>query len=71
MSERALKKKLEIALCVEAGRLAFSEGMKCVPASDKRIMSIIADEDKKITTIQVLKAWIAGWTQANLKEKVI
>lgn len=72
MTERTLKKKSEIALCVEMGKLAFDEGMKCIPANDKRIMSVIADEEKRtITTIQVLKAWIDGWTQANLKGKVI
>lgn len=72
MSERELKKKTEIALCVEMGRLAFNEGTKCVPANDKRIMSVVADEEKRtITTIQSLKAWISGWTQANLEEKVI
>lgn len=72
MTERTLKKKSEIALCVEMGKLAFDEGMKCIPANDKRIMSVIADEEKRtITTIQVLKAWIDGWTQANLKRKAI
>lgn len=72
MTERTLKKKSEIALCVEMGKLAFDEGMKCIPANDKRIMSVIADEEKRtITTIQVLKAWIDGWTQANLKGKAI
>ena len=72
MTERTLKKKSEIALCIEMGKLAFDEGMKCIPANDKRIMSVIADEEKRtITTIQVLKAWIDGWTQANLKGKAI
>ncbi len=72
MTERTLKKKSEIALCVEMGKLAFDEGMKCIPANDKRIMSVIADEEKRtITTIQVLKAWIDGWTQADLKGKAI
>ncbi len=72
MTERTLKKKLEIALCVEMGRSAFDEGMKCIPANDKRIMSVIADKEKRtISTVQVLKAWIDGWTQANLEGKVI
>lgn len=61
------KKKLELALCAEMGRLAFDEGKKCVPAWDKNIMSVISDSRKTLDTREVLRAWIAGWTQANLE----
>lgn len=61
------KKKLELALCVEMGRLAFDEGKKCVPALDKNIMSVISDSRRTLDTCESLRAWIAGWTKANLE----
>ena len=68
---KTYKKKLEIAYCVEIGKTAFAHGLKCIPASDKNIMSVISDNNRVLNTCDVLKAWIAGWTQANLEEKEI
>lgn len=65
------KMSLELALCKEMGRMAFESGMKCIPASDKRVMSVIADNRRISDTRDILNAWIAGYTQANLEEKVI
>lgn len=68
MSDKKLKKELELAFYAEMGRVAFAKGMKCIPAQDKNIMSAIADTEKRtIPTVKALKSWIAGWTQANLE----
>ena len=61
------KKELEFVYCFEVGKTAFAKGLKCVPASDKNIMSVIADKSRVLDTCEVLRAWIAGWTKANLE----
>lgn len=63
------RKELEFVFCVEIGMTAFSKGLKCVPAMDKNIMSVISDNRRVLDTREVLKAWIAGWTKANLESE--
>lgn len=51
------------------GAVAFAKGLICAPALDSDMRKLIAGReigDKR--TIQELKAWISGWTQANLAE---
>lgn len=57
---KAYKKKLELAYCVEIGKTAFTKGLKCVPAFDKNIMSVISDNNRILDTNTILKAWISG-----------
>ena len=49
------------------GAIAFASGMKCVPALDANISTLLTGRqvgDKR--TMKELKAWISGWTQANI-----
>lgn len=49
------------------GAIAFAMGIKCAPALCGSLKSMIAGRqigDKR--TAKEMKAWIAGWTEANL-----
>lgn len=49
------------------GAIAFANGIKCAPALDSGIQGMIAGcQVGDIRTIPEIKAWIAGWTQANI-----
>ena len=66
---RAEKENLELAYYIEMGKTAFNKGLKCIPAHDENVMSVIADQNKVCDTNTVLKAWILGWTRANLENE--
>ena len=49
------------------GAIAFANGIKCAPALCKDLMAMFSGRqvgDKR--TMQEMKAWIAGWTEANI-----
>lgn len=49
------------------GSIAFARGVKCAPALDAEMMKMLSGRqvgDRR--TAPELKAWAAGWTQANL-----
>ena len=46
------------------GRTAFENGIMCAPVLDGDFMKIALISDN---VAPVLRAWIAGWTQANLE----
>lgn len=54
------------------GREDQRAGVRCVPAASPRIMEYVksktgpATADSMHDTAQVCKAWLAGWTAANL-----
>lgn len=49
------------------GAIAFANGIKCAPCLDSNMMELLVGReigDKR--TSKEMKAWIAGWTEANL-----
>lgn len=46
------------------GKSAFEQGMACAPILDGDFMKVALISDN---VAPVLRAWIAGWTQANLE----
>lgn len=49
------------------GAIAFANGVRCAPVLCKNMMEMLSGRevgDKRTT--QEMKAWIAGWMQANL-----
>lgn len=60
--------KANTAAAKALGSIAFAQGRQCVPALCHGFMELIAGRpvgDKR--TAAELKAWIAGWTEANLQ----
>jgi len=53
----------------EYGKRAFNRGLKCVPAWDKEFLDNIIKGLKVGEGIQYGKAWLKGWTEANLKDE--
>lgn len=52
------------------GSIAFANGVKCAPALDGKLQELfvgrtLSNPDHRRTMAE-LKAWVAGWTQANL-----
>ncbi len=63
MTKQEMQKK--IAAAQVAGTIAFGDGRKCVPALDKNFDKI--DQGLQVGEgIEVIQAWIKGWTLANL-----
>lgn len=50
------------------GSIAFANGAVCIPAADKNCMDLVAGMEVGKGAINIMKAWIAGWTQACLAE---
>jgi hypothetical protein len=53
------------------GAIAFANGIKCAPCLDSNMMALLVGReigDKR--TSKEMKAWIAGWTEANLSMKL-
>lgn len=49
------------------GAVAFAKGMKCAPVLDGAMMqTLIGREVGDARNAPEMKAWIAGWTQANI-----
>ncbi len=46
------------------GTVAFRAGKSCVPALDQNLIDMLSELG---TNEGILKAWIRGWTFANLK----
>jgi hypothetical protein len=63
-----MTKQANVAAAKALGAIAFARGAKCVPALCAGFMELIAGRDvgDKRTAVE-LKAWIAGWTEANLQ----
>jgi len=59
------------------GKLAFDNGIDCVPALNKEIMNIIAGRnigetpEGEASTMDILKAYINGWMLANMAAPLI
>ncbi len=68
----ALKKteKATLAVCETLGGEAFKKGILCVPALDPALKPQLKGLGIGKPAIRVLKAWIAGWTKANLAAPV-
>ena len=58
----------EISRAKQLGAAAFHRGDVCAPCLDKEIMAML--KGPVGTSIPILKAWNAGWTQANLTAPV-
>ena len=69
----ATLKSKQIANAKQLGAKAFQNGMKCICAMDKELMSIvnarIIGETPKgeAKSTSLMKAWNEGWMIANLK----
>lgn len=48
------------------GSIAFANGAICAPGADTNCMQLVAGMQVGQGAIQIMKAWIAGWTQACL-----
>lgn len=48
------------------GSIAFASGAPAVPARDANLMALLAGMPIGKDGIKVMKAWVAGWTQACL-----
>jgi glucan phosphoethanolaminetransferase (alkaline phosphatase superfamily) len=46
------------------GNIAFANGISCAPALDKSLTALLTDDHKQ--NMQVMRGWLAGWTQANM-----
>jgi hypothetical protein len=51
------------------GKAAFINGSRCIPATDKSLMDLIAEINKFGEGAKLSKAWMAGWTNENLKRE--
>lgn len=49
----------------QLGKDAFHAGKACTPCWDVAVCNLIGENNGKASII--LKAWLAGWTEANLK----
>ena len=49
----------------EFGSKAFLDGKRCVPAHDKEFMAWLYGQPG--STIQLLDAWLGGWTVENIR----
>ncbi|MFA6903349.1 MAG: hypothetical protein WC236_09725 [Gallionellaceae bacterium] len=71
-NHRQRTKGMEMQTCTTAaetfGMIAFASGIKAVPALDKNIMEMVANNPNKTVgaSLPLLKAWIRGWNKANL-----
>lgn len=68
MKEMLKKSQSKLDIARELGVKAFGKGIKRVPALDKDLMNMlegvqVGDE----LTIPIMKAWVNGWDEANLK----
>lgn len=57
----------DILKATNLGAAAYSDGRRCVPACDPAFLSML--EGRRVgdpRTKAETKAWIAGWTRANL-----
>lgn len=61
------KVKQQIFAAEVAGRIAFKEGKKRVPAHDANLMEIISSNQVG-ESIKPMKAWYKGWDTANLEQ---
>lgn len=59
--------KVRIAFAKERGRMAFEQGKTCIPAKDKFCMDLLEGLQGFDDSILILKAWISGWTEENLR----
>lgn len=51
-----------------AGGKAFNDGKPCTPALDRNCMALI--EGTNGQALNILGAWISGWTKANLNAEI-
>ena len=50
------------------GAIAFAQGVKCAPILDRNLSSLLVSQPAG-ASIPLFKAWIAGWTEANIAAK--
>jgi hypothetical protein len=62
-----MDKKINIAHGL--GVNAFMKGQPCIPAKDKLFLELIAGNQVG-ESIKPMKAWIKGWTAANLTKGI-
>ena len=48
------------------GSAAYANGAPAVPACDTNLMALLAGMPVGKDGIKIMKAWVAGWTQACL-----
>ena len=53
----------------QLGEAAFNNGIKSAPYLDKKMMDIFADLKLEVGEggDDLMKAWLKGWTEANLR----
>jgi hypothetical protein len=56
----------DVATAKELGRVAFEKGAKAIPAFDGDLQALLKGLPIGETGIALLKAWMAGWMEANL-----
>ena len=48
------------------GSIAFAKGAPAIPAADSNLFGLLEGMAVGSGGVQVMKAWLQGWTQANL-----
>lgn len=48
------------------GSVAYAKGLMAVPGCDADLMALLAGESVGRAGIKIMRAWVSGWTQANL-----
>jgi hypothetical protein len=48
------------------GTAAFAQGVPATPCMDKNLMALMDGMEVGTGAAEIMKAWLAGWYQANL-----
>ena len=65
-----MKKSSEILLAETYGIAAFEQGAPSIPVLDSNLMQMLEGLKPGEGSVNLLKAWTAGWTKANLAAPV-